>query len=72
MERKGLGRGLSALIPGASEGTVLEIDLNQVALNPWQPRKSMNEGAVRELAASVREHGIIQPIVVRGAGQGKY
>lgn len=72
MERKGLGRGLSALIPGASEGTVLEIDLNQVALNPWQPRKSMDEGAMAELAASVREHGIIQPIVVRGAGQGKY
>ncbi len=72
MERKGLGKGLSALIPAADPGGVLELDVESISLNPRQPRKTVDEGAIRELAASIREHGIIQPVVVRPSGDGRF
>ena len=66
--KKGLGRGLSSLIGE----TKLEIQKNQVSItdlvpNQFQPRKSFNENSLEELTNSVRERGIIQPIIVREA-----
>jgi ParB family transcriptional regulator, chromosome partitioning protein len=61
-EKRGLGRGLGALIPSA--GGVDEVDIDLVAPNPEQPRLGMAPEALEELAASVREHGLLQPLVV--------
>ncbi len=72
MDRKGLGRGLSALIPGAEvvDSGVMELAVDAISLNPWQPRKQVDDGSIAELAASIREHGIIQPVVVRATETG--
>jgi ParB family chromosome partitioning protein len=73
-KRGGLGRGLSALIPGApetAEGTgLLDVPVNAIAPNPKQPRTNFDEEAIDSLALSIREVGILQPIVVRKAGAG--
>jgi ParB family transcriptional regulator, chromosome partitioning protein len=74
-KRGGLGRGLSALIPGAPEAGetstgLLEVPANAIAPNPKQPRSRFDDETLSELAASIREVGILQPIVVRRAGQG--
>lgn len=74
-KRGGLGRGLSALIPGAPEAGeastgLLEVPANAIAPNPKQPRSRFDDATLRELAASIREVGILQPIVVRRTGQG--
>ncbi len=67
-KRGGLGRGLSALIPGAVEeggSGLLEIPVQGVSPNPKQPRTHFDEETIDSLAASIREVGILQPIVVR-------
>jgi ParB family transcriptional regulator, chromosome partitioning protein len=64
-QRGGLGRGLSALIPGAEEGGLLEIPVAAIAPNPRQPREEFNQESLEGLAASIREVGVLQPIVVR-------
>ncbi|MGZ6544025.1 MAG: ParB/RepB/Spo0J family partition protein [Actinomycetota bacterium] len=73
-KRGGLGRGLSALIPGAPEAGeaagLFEVPVNAVAPNPKQPRTHFDDEAIGALAASIREVGILQPIVVRKAGAG--
>jgi len=73
-KRGGLGRGLSALIPGAPESGeasgLLEVPVNAVSPNPKQPRTRFDDDAIGSLAASIREVGILQPIVVRKAGAG--
>lgn len=73
-KRGGLGRGLSALIPGAPESGeasgLLEVPVNAVAPNPKQPRTRFDDEAISSLAISIREVGILQPIVVRKAGAG--
>lgn len=74
-KRGGLGRGLSALIPGAPEAGeantgLLEVPAGAIAPNPKQPRSRFEDEALRELAASIREVGILQPIVVRRSGEG--
>jgi ParB family transcriptional regulator, chromosome partitioning protein len=74
-KRGGLGRGLSALIPGAPEAGeantgLLEVPANTIAPNPKQPRSRFDDDTLKELAASIREVGILQPIVVRRTGQG--
>jgi ParB family transcriptional regulator, chromosome partitioning protein len=76
-KRGGLGRGLSALIPGAPEAGelatgLLEVPVNAVAPNPKQPRTHFDEEELTALAASIREVGILQPIVVRKAGESGY
>ncbi len=58
----GLGRGLSALLPGA--GGVEEVDIDLVTPNPEQPRLQIDPEALDQLAASIREHGVLQPVVV--------
>lgn len=76
-KRGGLGRGLSALIPGAPDAGgmnagLLEVPLNAVSPNPKQPRTRFEDEALRSLATSIREVGILQPIVVRRSGDGAY
>ena len=74
-KRGGLGRGLSALIPGAPEAGeastgLLEVPANAIAPNPKQPRSRFDDETLNELAASIREVGILQPIVVRRTDRG--
>lgn len=65
---KRLGRGLDALIPTLSiqdDDKVVEIPLSQLRANPYQPRKTFDDKSIEELAASIKEHGVITPIIVR-------
>ena len=71
-QRGGLGRGLSALIPGAEEGGLLEIPVGAIVPNPRQPRETFPEESLTGLAASIREVGVLQPIVVRRLDDGGY
>jgi ParB family chromosome partitioning protein len=74
--KKGLGRGLSALIPGASEAKSdgkdeslsNEVAVERITPSPLQPRRTFDEAKISELAASIRNQGIIQPLVVRRKG----
>ncbi|MCL4499077.1 MAG: ParB/RepB/Spo0J family partition protein [Chloroflexi bacterium] len=72
MQRRGLGRGLGALIPAATEetGGGSEIHVDEVSPNPNQPRRRFDERSIAELATSIKEHGVIQPIIVRQAERG--
>ena len=69
MARKALGRGLQALIPDiqeeADEQRVLQIEIDRVSPNPYQPRQSFDQSKLDELARSIAEKGVIQPITVR-------
>src|SRR5256712_4029718 len=72
MNKPGLGRGLGALLsatPGTDE-TISEIALDQIGVNPNQPRNVFDSEALRELAASIQSSGVIQPVVVRRHGAG--
>jgi len=75
-KRNALGKGLSALIPDAplapppADTPVTELDIEALAPNDQQPRRQMDDARLEELAASIRSHGVIQPIVVRKAGDG--
>jgi len=63
----GLGKGLNALIPDSStNGASREnlIDIEKILPNPSQPRHDMNDEALQELADSIREHGVLQPLIV--------
>jgi len=72
--RPGLGRGLDALIPGEEEETqkqsasqskgILQVPIENINPNPKQPRTDLDPEGLEELAASIREHGIIQPLIV--------
>ena len=69
-QRSGLGKGLDALIPGGStarEGGAVQIPIDAIRRNPRQPRQSFKEDELEDLAASIREHGIIQPLIVSPA-----
>lgn len=73
MSKRGLGRGLSALIPSLGEGSqvkVVELSVNELKPNPFQPREVIDEEKIDELARSIDQHGVIQPIVVREASSG--
>ena len=61
--RSGLGRGLEALIPDL-QPAVEEVDVDLIAPNPQQPRTAFDPESLAELAESIREHGIIQPLIV--------
>jgi ParB family chromosome partitioning protein len=66
-ERGGaLGRGLSSLIPqrAVPGSAVLEVQLTRIKPNPYQPRRHMDDAGLEELAASIREHGVLQPVLV--------
>ena len=75
--KKRLGRGLDALIqekpvtpaPVEQETGVRRVPLSDVQISPWQPRKEFDDGALAELVESVREHGVLQPLLVRTVGE---
>ena len=71
MVRRGLGRGLGALIPGADvehlSGLVQDLDIASLSPNPFQPRQGRPGPEFDELVASIRRHGILQPVVARPA-----
>lgn len=85
-KKKSLGKGLSALLEDSETditskyqkdadrtiGSVSEIGLDSIQPNPFQPRQGFDEEALSELADSVREHGVIQPITVRKMGYDQY
>jgi ParB family chromosome partitioning protein len=71
MKRKALGKGLSALLPDPEPAhTAGEAPVTSLAPNPYQPRTAMHPEALAELARSIRETGIVQPILVRRHGDG--
>jgi ParB family chromosome partitioning protein len=76
VRRAGLGKGLGALIPTEGmrdlESSLQEIPLNLIEPNPNQPRENWDEEALSELAASIRELGVLQPILVRTVGDDRY
>ena len=68
-----LGRGLDALIAGPAEsptGPTAVVAINRIQINPFQPRKAFDDDELAKLTDSVREHGVLQPVVVRPAGEG--
>jgi ParB family chromosome partitioning protein len=78
--RSGLGRGLGALIPpeaAAATGSpqsagLRDVPVSSIRPNPYQPRRHFDEESLSSLAASVRELGVLQPLLVREAGEGEY
>ncbi len=86
MKKQSLGRGLSALLENAKTdvttstvgekspvvGTIASIPVSNIEANPFQPRTHFEENALNELADSIKQHGIIQPLTVRKLGYDKY
>ncbi len=75
VKRNALGRGLGALIDDAEKihnAGINEIDLSKIEANPFQPRSNFDEESLQELAASIKELGLIQPITLRKVGEDKY
>lgn len=86
LKKQALGRGLSALLKDNTDninsaedknadkvvGSIIEIELNAIDVNPFQPRSYFNEEALRELASSIKELGVIQPITVRKLENNKF
>lgn len=85
-KKQALGRGLSALLKDPSNdiqsvqdknadkviGNIVELDIDSIEVNPFQPRTNFNEETLRELASSIKELGVIQPITVRKSGFNRY
>ena len=86
MKKQALGRGLSALLKDPEQdinsatdtnadqvvGNIIDLDIDAIEVNPFQPRTTFNEEALRELSTSIKELGIIQPITVRKTGLNKF
>ena len=86
IKKQALGRGLSALLKdpendiqsvedkGADKvvGNIIELEIDAIEINPFQPRSNFNEESLRELATSIKELGVIQPITVRKLDFNKY
>ena len=74
MNKKKLGRGLGELLGDALDdtGRVMDISIDEISPNPWQPRRDFDEGSLAALASSIRENGLIQPVVVRKKKDGTY
>ncbi len=76
MQKQALGKGLGALIPDLSTLDekkkealgIIEIELDKIIPNEYQPRKFFDDGRLKELAASIREQGVIQPVIVHRVG----
>ena len=73
-QRKALGRGLSALLgtPDLETDRLRDIEVERIIPNAEQPRKAFNSSSLDELSASIRTHGVIQPIVVRSLQDGVF
>jgi ParB family chromosome partitioning protein len=86
VQKQALGRGLSALLKDPSNdiksvndknadkviGSIIELELDSIEINPFQPRTNFNEESLQELASSIKELGVIQPITVRKLDFNKY
>jgi len=77
IKKKGLGRGLEALLGEKTQQTSSSTDINRLPLTAlqagkYQPRQKMEAGALQELAESIREQGVMQPLLVRLVAPGKY
>lgn len=74
MKKSGLGRGLDSLFEqnNTDSGSILEVRLSEIEPNKKQPRRDFDEAAISELAESIREHGLLQPILVRPLENGMY
>ena len=86
IKKQALGRGLSALLNESTNdfskvdkktaktamGSIMEIELNSIEVNPFQPRSKFNDEQLKELAASIQELGVIQPITVRKINENKF
>lgn len=76
MEKRGLGKGLSALLGGAlaqeDAAAVREVGVDMIVPNPFQPRREFDPERLKEMAQSVREHGVLQPVLVRRVGVDRY
>ncbi|WP_395044073.1 ParB/RepB/Spo0J family partition protein [Flavobacterium sp.] len=86
VKKQALGRGLSALLKDPDNdiksvndknadkvvGNIIELDLETIEINPFQPRSNFNEDSLKELASSIKELGVIQPITVRKLDFNKY
>lgn len=68
---RGLGRGLGALIPRATVG-LRELPVEQIRPNPWQPRTHFDDEQLQELSQSIREHGLLQPVLVSQQPDGTF
>jgi ParB family chromosome partitioning protein len=69
---KGLGKGINAIFPVESINqmeTVDKVSVNLIKVNPFQPRKIFDEAALAELSESIKEHGVLQPIILRKKGK---
>jgi ParB family transcriptional regulator, chromosome partitioning protein len=74
VSKKGLGRGLEALLPEIElldEDRIVEIPLEDIVPNPYQPRKTFDDTKITELAMSIKEYGVLQPIILR-RGEANY
>lgn len=76
-KRTGLGKGLDALIPGGKisggeAGGVAQVSIDSIQRNPRQPRETFDSTELENLAASIREHGVIQPLIVSPGRGGMY
>ncbi len=70
-QQSGLGRGLAALIPQREETSpTVDLPISSIARNPFQPRQTVEQVALEDLAASVAEHGVLQPILVTQTSTG--
>lgn len=77
IKKKGLGRGLEALLGEKNLAPTSSTEINRLPLSAlqagkYQPRQKMEAGALQELAESIREQGVMQPLLVRLVGQGRY
>jgi len=73
-KRKALGKGLGALLPsvpaGSAEKTYMDLPIDEITPNQYQPRTNFNEESLNELAQSIKSDGVIQPVIVRRSGSG--
>lgn len=71
MSRKALGKGLDALIPDlrpetiSGHGNILDVEIDEIAANPYQPRTRMSEASLEDLRQSISEKGVLQPVILR-------
>ena len=86
IKKQALGRGLSALLKDPDNdiktvsdknadkvvGNIVELEIDAIEINPFQPRSNFNEESLQELATSIKELGVIQPITVRKTDFNKY
>lgn len=70
--RRGLGKGLAQLVAEQADGSELELSVDAIVANSKQPRTVFKGDALKELADSIREVGIIQPLIVRPISDGRY